>query len=129
MVASIEDVARIALRLPEVTEGDDPEKRSWAVAGTTFAWVRAFSKADVKRFGADPVPAAPILAVRTADLAEKEAILAAGHPGFFTIPHFNGYAAVLIEVGATRKKDLEEAIVDGWLAKAPARLADAYLAR
>jgi hypothetical protein len=35
----------------------------------------------------------PILAVRTADLHDKEAVLAANSDVFFTIPHFDGYSA------------------------------------
>ena len=80
-----------------------------------------FSKADLKRFGDEPVPSPPILAVRVDDLGEKEAVLAAGHKGFFTIPHFDGYAAVLIELRAVGKRPLRAAIIDGWAACAPGR--------
>jgi hypothetical protein len=125
-MATLDDVARIVAKLPEVTESDQRDGRSWAVRGTTFAWERTFSKADIKRFGEEIPPAYPIVAVRTADLAEKEAILAVGTPGIFTIPHFNGYAAVLIELGAIAKPALREALIDGWLAKAPAPLADEF---
>ena len=83
---------------------------------------RAYSKADLKRFGDEPVPAQPILAVRVDDLGEKEAVLAAGNEPFFTIPHFDGYAAVLIELRAVGKRALRAAITDGWAACAPAAL-------
>ena len=63
------------------------------------------------------------------DLADKEAVLAAGTPVFFTIPHFDGYSAVLIQLSEVSTKDLREALVDGGLACAPAALADEYLAR
>ena len=99
-MATLDDVARIALELPEVIEGEGRSGRSWSVGGKTFAWERAYSKADLKRFGDEPVPAQPVLAVRVDDLGEKEAVLAAGDKGFFTIPHFDGYAAVLIELRA-----------------------------
>ena len=71
----------------------------------------------------------PVLAVRVADLAEKEAVLAANPAAFFTIPHFDGYSAVLIQLKNVSRRALREAITDGWLACAPARLVNDYLTR
>ena len=122
-MATIDDAARIALGLPEVTEGERRGTRTWLVAGKAFAWERPFSKADIRRFGAARPPAGPILAVRVADLDDKEALLAAQQPGFFTIPHFDGYAAVLIQLRTVGMKALRQAVEDAWLACAPPRLA------
>lgn len=119
---SLDAVAVLALALPEVTEVENRGSRAWAVGGKTFAWERSFSKADIKRFGADSPPAGPILAVRVADLAEKEAVLAANHKGFFTISHFDGYAAILIQLPVATKRAVREALIDGWSSCAPARL-------
>ena len=43
-------------------------------------------------------------------------MLAANHKGFFTIPHFDGYAAVLVQLKVVGKQAFREALVDGWLA-------------
>jgi hypothetical protein len=126
-VVTLDDVAAIALDLPETTEGEARSGRSWAVRGKTFAWERQFSKADLRRFGADPVPQQPVLAVRLDDLGEKEAVLAANHRGYFTIPHFDGYAAVLVELRLAGKKVVRDTLVDGWLACAPPALVESYM--
>jgi len=128
-MASLDDVAAIAMGLPEVVEGDRHGRPTWSVAGKVFAWERPFRKADLKRFGDATPPDGPILAVRVEDLGEKEAVLAAQTKGFFTIPHFNGYPAVLIQLEKVTKKALRDAIVDGWLACAPRKLAEQYLRR
>jgi hypothetical protein len=127
-MVTLDEVSALAAGLPEVVEGDRRGSRSWAVGGKVFAWERPFSKADIKRFGAAAPPAGPIVAISVADLGEKEAVLAGDRPGFFTIPHFDGYAAVLVALPAVQRRDLEELLVDGWLAQAPKPLADAYLA-
>ena len=126
-MVSLEEVGRLASALPQVTEGTRYGNHTWDVGGKTFLWVRPFSKADIKRFGDQPVPEGPIVAVAVEDLGEKEAVLAERHRGFFTIPHFDGYAAVLIRLDAVAKGPLREAIESGWLACAPKALAEEYL--
>ena len=129
MPASYEDVAKIALSLPEVEEGVRHGARTWFVGGKGFAWERGFSKADIKRFGDEPIPEGPFVAVMVEDLHEKEAVLAAHPESFFTIQHFNGYKAVLIKLKKVKKRDLRDALVDAWLACAPRKLADEYAKR
>ena len=126
-MVTIEAVEAMVAALPDAGEGTSYGNRCWTVATKTFAWIRPFSKADVKRFGDAPVPSGPILAVRVDDLMEKDVILDEGRPGFFTIPHFDGYAAVLIQLEVADAADVEEAIVGAWLAMAPRALADEYL--
>jgi len=128
-VVTFEDAAQLASALPGVTEDERRGNRTWFVAGKAFAWERPFSKADLRRFGDQAPPDGPILAVRVEDLAEKEAVLAAQPEAFFTIPHFDGYSAVLIQMRKASAQALREALTDGWLACAPPALAREYLTR
>jgi hypothetical protein len=54
-------------------------------------------------------------------------VLAAHPEAFFTISHFDGYSAVLIQLRKVSAPALREAITDGWLACAPPALASQFL--
>jgi len=125
-MATPQAVARIVRELPEVAEGEHHGHATWSVRGKGIAWLRPFSKADLKRLGDDTPPAEPILAINTADLHEKEGVLAAGIRGVFTIQHFDDYPAVLVELGVIDDGDLRDLLVDAWLAVAPADLVERF---
>ena len=119
MPLTFDDVDAFATSFPGVTVGTKWGNRTWMVANKGFAWQRPLRKADLARLGDETPPAGPILAVRVADLDAKDALLAIAPPGFFTIPHFNGYAAVLIELRKARVKDVRAAIRDAFRVVAP----------
>jgi len=121
MGMTFDDVDAFVMKLPGVTAGTRWAHRTWMVGDKGFAWQRPFSKADIKRFGDEAPPAGEILAVSVESLDAKDALLAMALPGFFTIPHFNGYAAVLIALRQARAKDVRAAILDGFRTAAASR--------
>jgi hypothetical protein len=124
-VASWDDVARIALGLPETSERLSREQRHWQVKDKGFVWERPLRRSDLEALG-DAAPDGPILGARVEHLGAKEALLADPSGVFFTTPHFDGYPAILVRLDAISVEDLEEVIVEAWLARAPKRLAAEY---
>lgn len=112
MPMTFADVEAFTTALPGVTVGVKWRNRTYLVGDKGFAWQRPLSKADLARYGDETPPKGELLAVRVAGLDAKDALLAMELPGFFTIPHFNGYAAVLIELRKARVKDVRAAILD-----------------
>lgn len=125
-MATWDDVARLALALPEVEESTSYGNTAWKLRGKSFVWERPFSKADLKRLEG-PAPDGPILAAYVDGLAEKEAVLAANPGVMFTIEHLNGFPAVLILLDLIDEETLATTVTDAWLARAPKQLADSYL--
>ncbi len=122
-----DDVRRIALALPETTERSAREDvRQWRVRDKLYAWERPLRRADLEALG-DAAPDGAILATRVADLGAKEALLADDPDVYFTTPYFTGYPAILVRLERIAAAELEELLVEAWLARAPKRLAKEYL--
>jgi hypothetical protein len=125
-VATWDDVRRIALALPDTAEGTTHGHKSWQVRSKGFVWERPLRASDLRALG-DAAPTGSILGARVEHLVAKEALLADDPDVFFTTPHFDGYAAVLVRLEAISLDELEELIVEAWLVRAPKRLAKAYI--
>lgn len=126
-MATLDDVEQLVAELPEVTTGTSYGNQAWSVGGKVFAWERPFSKADIKRFGDETPPSGPILGIRTEDLSDKEAVLAAHPKSCFSIAHFDGYSAVLVDLDSVGTDELRQLLEDGWLVFAPAAAAKKHL--
>jgi hypothetical protein len=125
-MATWDDVARLALALPETSEQMSRDLRQWRVKDKGFVWERPLRRADHEALG-DGAPDGPILGARVEHLMAKEALLADDPDVYFTTPHFDGYPAILVQLDNISADDLRELIVEAWLVRAPKRLAKAFL--
>lgn len=121
-MAGWDDVARLALALPETVE----DRGTWRVRKKGFVWERPLRKADLEALGSS-APSGPILGARLADVGEKDALIASNPQVYFTTPHFDGYPAILVQLENIAEDELRELITDAWLVQAPKRLAKQYL--
>ena len=126
--ARVSDVEEIALSLPEVTR--DPvlgERPAYRVHGRTFAFFRGPRKDAV-----DPETGemyGDVMAF-SCTAEDKEAMVSDESSPWFTTPHWNGYNAVLLlerHLDRITVDELREVVTDAWLAKAPKRVATAFL--
>jgi hypothetical protein len=120
-MATQDDVRRIALSLPETSEAADHfgfgVLNKGKLRGFAWTWNERIEPKKPK------VPNPEVLAVRVANQAEKEELLAADPAKFFTEPHYNGFPAVLVRLPAIDASELAEVITDAWRCQAPAALA------
>lgn len=126
-MASWDDVRRIALELPESSERLAHGNPSWRVRDKGFVWERPLRAADHRALG-DDAPTGPILGARVEHIGAKEALLADRADIYFTTPHFDGYPAILVRLEKIDLNELEELIIEAWLARAPTRMAREYAA-
>ena len=131
-MATFDDVRAIALALPETEEreGGWHMGPSWrVVGGAMFAWSRPVTGKDLawmRERGEDP--GEPVLGIRVTGEEAKRELITAFPDVAFTIPHFDGYAAVLLRLPIIDRELLREFVIDSWLLKARRRTARAWLA-
>ena len=120
-MASQADVRRIALSFPETEEASDrfafSVRNRDKLKGFAWVWMERVQPKTAR------VPNPGVIAVRVANLAQKDLILSADRAKFFTEPHYNGFPAVLVRLDAVSVDDLEMLIEEAWRCQAPAALA------
>jgi hypothetical protein len=113
-------VRRVALSFPETEEAGG--RFAFAVRNKgklkEFVWVWMERVVPKK----PRVPNPGVIAVRVANLGQKDLLLAADPVKFFTEPHYAGYPAVLVRLDAVNVADLEVLIAEAWRCQAPAAL-------
>jgi hypothetical protein len=109
------------LSLPEAEEADDrfafsvPNKGK--LKGFVWVWLERVLPKKPR------VPNPGVIAVRVANLGQKDLLLSADPAKFFTEPHYNGFPAVLVRLEAVSVADLKMLIAEAWRCQAPAALA------
>jgi hypothetical protein len=132
--ASPDDIESICLSLPEVelgiSWGDRPTyKVPRGAKGRGFLLYRAPGKTAIDPVSGDMFT--DLLVIQVADEMTKRTLVQDPQSPFFTIDHFNGYNAVLVQesrLGELERDQLVEIIADAWATKAPPRLVREYFA-
>jgi hypothetical protein len=121
-MATQASVRRIALSFPETEEATNDFAFSVRNKGKRkgFAWCWK-ERVDPKK---PRVPNYGVLAVRVANLAQRDALLAAEPKKFFTEPHYAGFPAVLVRLEAVTALDLKVLLAEAWRCQAPRELTD-----
>ncbi|GAA3883563.1 MmcQ/YjbR family DNA-binding protein [Saccharothrix violaceirubra] len=121
-MATWNDVRDLVFALPGTTERPTmDDMTAWRVADKLLVWDRPLRRGDLEALG-DDAPDGPVLAARVADFGIKEALLADSPDVYFTTPHFDRSAIVLVRLENIGVDDLEELITDAWVGRAPKKL-------
>jgi len=122
-MATQADVRRIALSLPGTVEATG--RFAFSVRNRDklkgFAWVW-MERVDPRKAR---VPQPAVIALRVANLDDKEFLLSLDPARFFTEPHYNGFPAVLVRLAAVTVRELRPLITEAWRCQAPAAAAPA----
>jgi hypothetical protein len=123
------DLDELALALPQTTkESSDDGRPSYVVHGKLFCCHRGRRRDALDLKTGERLD--DVLMFRVADLGVKELMVADERGIFFTTPHFDGYAAVLVRIPDLDRLDrdeLEDLVVEAWLTRAQKRVAKAWL--
>jgi hypothetical protein len=129
-VATTAELDELALALPQVTKELSADGRpAYKVHGKLFCLHR-----NRRPDALDPETGErldDVLMFRVADLDVKELLLSDTRGIYFTTPHFDGYAAVLVRIPDLERLDRDEVqdlVEEAWLTRAQKRVAKAWLA-
>jgi hypothetical protein len=126
----MKDLDELALAMPQATkEISDDGRPTYSVHDKFFCFHRRPRPDAVDPETGERLD--DVLVFRVADLGEKEIMLLDDRGVFFTTPHWNGYAAVLVRIPDLARIDREELrdlVAEAWLTRAQKRVANAWLA-
>ena len=129
-MATMADLDELALALPETScEVSDDGRPTYLTHGKLFAFHRGQRKDALDRETGERLD--DVLMFRVPDLDVKELLLADDRGIYFTTPHFDGYAAVLVRIpdlGRLDRDELGDLLADAWLTRARKSVANAWLA-
>jgi hypothetical protein len=123
-MATQADVRRIALSFPEAVEAEArfafsvPDKKGKQKG---FAWVWMERVIPKKPRVANPA----VLAVRVANLTDKDLIISAEPAKFFTEPHYDGFPAILVRLAEVPVPQMRQLLKDAWRTQARKELLEA----
>ena len=120
-MATQADVRRIALSLPEVEKAAErfafSVRNKGKLKGFVWVWMERIHPKKPR------VPQPKVLAVRVANLTDKDLLLSADPEKFFTEPHYDGFPAVLVRLPVVTARELRPLITEAWRCQAPKNLA------
>jgi len=128
-----EDIDEICASLPETELGTSwGDRPTWKVPrgdkGKGFVLYRAPGRTAIDPESGEMYD--DLVVIMTPTEVEKHALVEDGSTPFFTIDHFKGYNAVLVQqsrLDEIGRAELAEVITDAWAAKAPRALVREHL--
>jgi len=110
-MATEDDARELALALTETIEKTSYGMPGFRVRDRLFARIREERE---------------VLVVWCADVAEKDFLISAEPGKFFTTPHYDGHAIVLVRLPAVDREELSELVTESWRLRGPKRLVAAF---
>jgi hypothetical protein len=117
VMATQADVRRIALSLPATEEAPNgfafSVRNKGKLKGFVWVWMERVTPKKPR------VPQPDVIALRVANLFDKDFLLAQDPVKFFTEPHYDGFPAVLVRLPAVTARELRPLITEAWRCQAP----------